>query len=74
MKMLGYISTRSYSLYLLHPEALALAKRFFAETHFVIYYGIALAVSLLITEVLYRLVEVPLITMRSKYSFSSKRD
>jgi peptidoglycan/LPS O-acetylase OafA/YrhL len=78
-KPMGYtiimhISTRSYSLYLLHPEALALAKRFFAETHFVIYYGIALAVSLLITEVLYRLVEVPFITMRSRYSFSSKRD
>jgi peptidoglycan/LPS O-acetylase OafA/YrhL len=78
-KPMGYtiimhISTRSYSLYLLHPEALALAKRFFAETHFVIYYIIALAVSLLITEVLYRLVEVPFITMRSKYSFSSKRD
>jgi peptidoglycan/LPS O-acetylase OafA/YrhL len=78
-KPMGYtiimhISTRSYSLYLLHPEALALAKRFFAETHFVIYYIIALAVSLLITEVLYRLVEVPFITMRGKYRFSSKRD
>jgi peptidoglycan/LPS O-acetylase OafA/YrhL len=78
-KPIGYmvvmhISTRSYSLYLLHPEALALAKRFFAESHFVIYYAIALAVSLLITEILYRVVEVPFITMRSKFNFSVKRN
>lgn len=77
-KPIGYsvimhISTRSYSLYLLHPEALALAKRFFLESHFLVYYAIALTVSLLITEILYRLVEVPFITMRGKFGFSAKR-
>jgi peptidoglycan/LPS O-acetylase OafA/YrhL len=76
-KPLGYnvvmhISTRSYSFYLLHPEALALSKRFFEDSNFILYYGVALIISLLLSEVLYRLVELPFIAMREKFSFSSK--
>jgi peptidoglycan/LPS O-acetylase OafA/YrhL len=76
-KPLGYtvimhISTRSYSFYLLHPEALALTERLLEEFNFVLYYCFALIVSLLLSEILYRLVELPFIAMREKYSFSSK--
>ena len=68
-----HISTRSYSLYLLHPEALALSKRILNESEFILYYTVALTISLLLAEILYRFIEVPFITMRSRYSFSSKR-
>jgi peptidoglycan/LPS O-acetylase OafA/YrhL len=68
-----HISTRSYSIYLLHPEALAAVKRFIHDTHFIIYYLSALAISLVIAEVLYRFVELPFIAKRDKYSVSAKR-
>ncbi|GGA84410.1 acyltransferase [Neiella marina] len=77
-KPIGYgvvmlISTRSYSMYLLHPEALALMRRVGDDLPFVVYYGIALAITLVISEFLYRWVEIPFINMRSNYSFSQKR-
>lgn len=67
-----HISTRSYSFYLLHPEALALSERLFAEYNFILYYCFALFVSLFLSEILYRIVELPFIAMREKFSFSSK--
>jgi len=67
-----HISTRSYSIYLLHPEALALSKRFLDEYNFILYYCVALVISLLLSEILYRAVELPFIAMREKFSFSSK--
>lgn len=70
--LIMHVSTRSYSFYLLHPEALALTKRLLTETNFILYYTIALVISLLLSEVLYRLVELPFIAMREKFSFSSK--
>ncbi|MDP5032330.1 acyltransferase [Paraglaciecola sp.] len=72
-QMVMHISTRSYSLYLLHPEALAFSKRFLSDYHFIVYYVISLVISLLLSEVLYRLIEVPFIKMRSKFRFSTKR-
>ena len=71
--LIMHISTRSYSLYLLHPEALALVKRFIHDTHFIVYYLAALVISLVIAEVLYRFVELPFIAMRDRYSMSAKR-
>jgi peptidoglycan/LPS O-acetylase OafA/YrhL len=67
-----HISTRSYSFYLLHPEALALSKRLLVEYNFAIYYCFALVISLFLSEILYRVVELPFIAMRENYSFSSK--
>lgn len=71
-QIIMHISTRSYSFYLLHPEALALSKRFLAEYNFILYYCVALGVSLLLSEILYRCVELPFIAMRDKYRFSVK--
>ncbi len=67
-----YIATRSYALYLLHPEALAILKRFFIEVPFPLYFAMALAGSLVLAEVLYRLVEKPIMDSRNKFSFSSR--
>jgi len=68
-----YISTRSYAIYLLHPDALAVCKRLFSEQHFLVYFSIALAISCLASEVLYRLVEQPIMNARSKFSWSCSR-
>jgi peptidoglycan/LPS O-acetylase OafA/YrhL len=71
-ELVMHISTRSYSFYLLHPEALALSNRFLAEYNFIIYYAVALTISLLLSEILYRFIELPFIAMREKYSSSAK--
>lgn len=71
--LIMHISTRSYSLYLLHPEALALAKRFIHDSHFIIYYSFALLISLVVAEILYRVIELPFIAKRDHYSLSAKR-
>ena len=72
-QLVMYISTRSYAIYLLHPEALAVARRFFQDSHFVVYFAIAFAVSCLIAEILYRCVELPGMKLRSKFNFSKSR-
>ncbi|WP_339772246.1 acyltransferase [uncultured Paraglaciecola sp.] len=77
-KPLGYqlimhISTRSYSIYLLHPEALAICRRYFAEQGFLVHFASALLITLCIAEVLFRVVEMPFINMRNNFAFSAKR-
>lgn len=67
-----YIATRSYALYLLHPEMLAILKRFFLDLPFPLYFAMALGGSLVLAEVLYRLVEKPVMDYREKFSLSSR--
>lgn len=62
----NHIATRAYALYLLHPEALALMERFGKELSFLSYFSLAALISLIIAEVLYRLVEKPVMEMRDK--------
>lgn len=69
----NYIATRSYALYLLHPEILALLKRYLINLPFALYLILALIGSLLIAEVLYRLVEKPVMDARERYSFSQRK-
>ncbi len=68
-----YISTRSYAIYLLHPDALVIAKRLLPDASFIIYIGFAFALSCLVSEVLYRLIELPGMKLRTKYKFSQSR-
>jgi peptidoglycan/LPS O-acetylase OafA/YrhL len=68
-----HISTRSYSIYLLHPEALAACNRLVSDQHIIFYYSSALCISLLAAEILYRAVEVPFIKLRDNFQISSKR-
>jgi peptidoglycan/LPS O-acetylase OafA/YrhL len=68
-----YIATRSYSLYLVHPEALALMRRIFPDIWFPSYFLCTLAVSCLLAEILYRFVEKPLMDMRENFEFSRQR-
>ncbi len=66
----NYIATRSYALYLLHPEILALMKRFFLDTPFAIFLVFTLLGSCILAEVLYRVVEKPIMDAREKISLS----
>ncbi len=66
----NYIATRSYALYLLHPEALALSKIFFIKSHFVVFFIFTFLVSLILSEVLFRCVERPIMNSREKFYFS----
>lgn len=65
-----YIATRAYSLYLLHPEILALLRRFSSEMIFPLYFALALIGSICIAEILYRFVEKPIMDRRENFSLS----
>ena len=67
-----YIATRSYSLYLLHPETLALLKRFLIDLPFPVFFILAMCGTLLLAEILYRLIEKPIMDNREKFAFSSR--
>lgn len=68
----NYIATRSYAMYLLHPEALAITKRFALELPFVIYLSIAFIFTMLLSELLYRTIELPSMNIRESFKVSSK--
>lgn len=69
-----HISTRSYSIYLLHPDALALCKRLIPQSHLIIYYCCAFFISLVAAEVAYKIVEQPFIKLRSRFDVSKRRE
>lgn len=68
-----HVATRSYALYLVHPEALALLRRFLPDVPFVVYFLLALAGSLLLAELLYRLVEKPVMDLRESFVISKNQ-
>lgn len=65
-----YIATRSYAMYLLHPEALALLNKFALGTPFIIYLALTLVITLIMSELLYRIVEKPSMDIREKFAVS----
>ncbi len=68
-----YVSTRSYAIYLLHPDALVVCKRFISDQHFMVYLFAAFVLSCIASEVLYRCIEQPIMNIRSKFQFSESR-
>jgi len=72
-KFILYISTRSYAIYLLHPDALAVVKRFLPQDNFILYMSVAFAISCLGAEVLYRIIEKPFMHLRNNFGFSQSR-
>lgn len=65
-----YIATRSYAMYLLHPEALALLNKVMPSAPFIIYLGLTLIITLILSELLYRIVEKPSMDIREKFTIS----
>jgi peptidoglycan/LPS O-acetylase OafA/YrhL len=68
-----YVAERSYAVYLLHPEAFALLKKL-DGLPFVAFLALTWAVSLLLAEVLYRLVERPGMRLRERFGASRTRE
>lgn len=61
-----YIATRSYSMYLLHPDAIAITNKLVKDANFYFYFSVVMALTFLVAELLYRLVEVPFIKFRDR--------
>lgn len=70
----NYIATRSYGIYLLHPEALSLLKRLNLDINFILYFILALIGSTLLSEVLYRVIEKPFMDARERFSMSKSAE
>ncbi|MGS2721738.1 acyltransferase family protein [Paraglaciecola aestuariivivens] len=64
----NYIATRSYAMYLVHPDVLALCKKFISQVPFIIYFAVAFILVMFVSEVLYRLVELPFMNARERFS------
>lgn len=73
MSVASYIALRSYSIYLLHPEALSITTKIAEGFHYSIFFITACVITLLISEVLYRTVEVTFINAREKFSISRSK-
>ncbi|TWU21210.1 O-acetyltransferase OatA [Novipirellula galeiformis] len=63
--LIGYLATRSYAVYLVHIEAIAIANRLGFESKLMFTFAIWV-LSLLLAELLYRLVELPGMTLREQ--------
>lgn len=67
-----YVAERSYAVYLLHPDALAIARRF-EGLSFGAFVVLAWVLSLVLAEGLYRLVELPGMRLRERFGASRSR-
>ncbi len=65
-----YLATRSYSMYLLHPEALALISDLAPSVPFPVYLALTLVVTAALSKCLYRVVELLFMNAREKYGRS----
>ncbi len=72
-KLVMHVSTRSYAMYLLHVDALALFKKLDLDIPFPVFYLSALILTLILSELLYRVVELPVMNLRNKFTFSKSR-
>jgi peptidoglycan/LPS O-acetylase OafA/YrhL len=66
-----FVAARAYSLYLVHTEAIAVAKKVDAGSEMQM--AIALAVSFAMAEALYRCVERPFIRLRDRDTIAKRR-
>ncbi|MEO6362690.1 MAG: acyltransferase [Caldimonas sp.] len=66
----AYLAKRAYSVYLLHPESLALLARLHVPS-FPLFLALSWLLTLAAAEVLYRLVELPIMNARERYRFSA---
>ncbi|MEP1446593.1 MAG: acyltransferase [Paraglaciecola sp.] len=70
VKLGSYIATRSYAMYLIHPEVLALCKQLFNHIPFPVYFILALLIVLAVSEMLYRLIELPFMNARENFEIT----
>ena len=66
-----YIATRSYAIYLLHPDAIAITNRFLPDLLFIFYTCVVWVMSLILAEILFKLIETPFMRLRSKVKMAN---
>lgn len=64
-KFFNYIALRSYGIYLVHPEAIALSKRFFINDVTLFVFN-SILISLFLAEIIYVFIEKPCLKNRNK--------
>lgn len=64
-RFFNYIALRSYGIYLVHPEAIALSKRFFSD-NVPLFVLVSVIVSLFLAEIIYAFIEQPFLNNRDK--------
>jgi peptidoglycan/LPS O-acetylase OafA/YrhL len=73
-KLIMHVSTRSYAMYLLHVEALSVAKRLVPDSYFLVFFALTLVITMILSEVLFRYIEQPFIRKRGEFTFSQSRE
>jgi len=68
-----YIATRAYSLYLMHQFVLVIAVKRIGTDRPVLLIGFVILVSVLLSEVLYQLIEKPFMNLREHIKISKSR-
>jgi peptidoglycan/LPS O-acetylase OafA/YrhL len=68
-----YFATRSYSIYLLHPIPLATMNYIKGDSNVLVFTAVSLAITCVLSELLYRLVEVKFMNMREVFRLSQSR-
>jgi len=61
-----YVATRSYSMYLLHPDAIALVKKLPIDLPFALFAFLVMLITIVASELLYRLVERTFMRLRDR--------
>ncbi|MDP5029567.1 acyltransferase [Paraglaciecola sp.] len=61
-----YIATRSYSMYLLHPDAIAIINRITINLDFTFYLLAVFLLTLFFAEILYKAIEIPFMKLRDR--------
>lgn len=72
-RFIMHISTRSYAMYLLHAEAIAICNRVLADENFVVFMTATFCLTMLLSECLYRTIEIPFLKLRDNFRFSQHR-
>ena len=72
-RIVYYISSRSYAIYLLHPDGLAVTAKIISKDYFVLYIFTALIITVATAEILFRTVETYFMNLRSEFAISQPR-
>ncbi len=64
-----FIATRAYAIYLLHPEVLAILRKFTDDLSFGIFLALTVIICFLAADIFYRIVEKPAMNLRYKIQY-----